>query len=874
MAVTAGAARAQTWIGATNGEWNLASNWNPASVPNATDATATFSGSAAVNLTSFTATVGTLQLTTANSVALGSTATTTDIINLAKTSGTPTISVASNGTIFVYADVTGSQGLEKTGAGKLTWRFNGNPHAYSGNIAISGGTLGINQNSSLGNDNNDITIATGARLLAEPGNNSGTVTLPATRTITLTGAQSQLGAGNAAVNLVIQGAVGESAASSGLVKTDAGKVTLEGTLSYTGETRIADGTLVLAGSALLPSGQNLRFNGTSGTLDVGSTSQTVRTIVLDNSSGTKTITGAGGSLNVNGATNLSLTGTTSSAVYDLSGLGTFTFNRSTNDFGASANGTNVTSTLKFSAGTNNVTALSIRLGSGGSNVTGQNTTITLGQTNNWNAGTDVFIGNFQGSGSASFQSGLANPVLTVRGVTGGSTATPIFRVANTSSGNQPTTGVLDLTGGSLDLIATEMSVGYHAANANTASTGTLTMPAGTVVATTLNVAGKSASTGTPTIAGTLNQSGGSVTADNVYLGGNAGSTAATFTANYNLTGGTLSAGTIGGLGSTFGASTVRNLAVNGGTIRNKNGGNLTINGLDATSSGRINLAIGASGGTFEADTGQSITIGANTAVTGAGGLTKTGAGTLIIGTTAAYAGATTVSDGTLRVNGALSATSGLSTAVGTTLGGSGSVAAAIAGTGRVGPGNSAGILTATSANVSTGLDFDFEFTQANVNPTWSTAAASVNDVLRLTDSSAPLSGALGVTNTVNVWLDVASLAAGQTFTGGWFTDRSTDFTSSIQGATFVYYVRGDGLGTASSYAGTSYYTLAEYDPTLSIAAAALQIGSADFSGATVTNGYATQFSVVPEPGALAALGLAAGGWASLLVGRRRRRPAG
>ncbi|MFM8494487.1 MAG: beta strand repeat-containing protein, partial [Planctomycetia bacterium] len=683
VAVTAGAARAQTWIGATNGEWNLASNWNPASVPNATDATATFPTSVAVNLTAFTATVGTLDATlTSNSLTLGTTATSNDIINLAKTSGTPTISVANGGTIFMYADVTGSQGLDKTGAGKLTWRFNGNPQTYSGNIAISGGILGINQNSSLGNDNNDISIASGARLLAEPGSNTGTITLPSTRTITLTGAQSQIGSSPAAVNLIIQGPVGETGTGQGLVKTDPGTLTLQGTLSYTGETRIAGGTLALAGSALLPSSQNLRFNQATGTLDVGSTSQTVRTIVMDNTGGNKSITGAGGSLLVNGDANLQLSGS-NGVTYSFAGLGTFTFNRAARSFSVqNINATGVTSVLDMnlaaggsSGGTNTITAASIQVGAAAlsDGNSGSQARLHLGTSNTFNTGS-IQVGGFNAGGTVDFQAGLTSPSLTLRG-TDGTSAMTTWTIGETSSGTRTGQGVVNLTGGSLDALVTDLRIGRQIAASNVNDTSTLTMPAGTLTASTLSMAVKTNS-GTPTLTSTLNQSGGTVSIGTITLGDGGGTQAAVLVPTYNLTGGSLAATTIGaGAGTSYNtSSTLRTLNVNGGTVRNRAGTSLTIDGLDATSSGRINLAIGASGGAFEADAGQSITIGANTAVTGAGGLTKTGAGTLIIGTTAAYAGATTVSDGTLRVNGALSATSGLSTAVGTTLGGSGSVA--------------------------------------------------------------------------------------------------------------------------------------------------------------------------------------------------------
>lgn len=860
--------RAEDWIGASGGEWNDSANWNPATVPNAIDATATFPAAATVNLTSFTATVGTLTASqTSGSVALGSTSTTDDVINLATSSGTPTVAVTGgSGTVFMYGNVTGTQGLTKTGGGKFTFRFNGAEQTYSGPITISSGIFGINQDSSLGNSDNDITIGNGARLLAEPGSNTGTITLPATRSITLAGAQSQLGASPAAVNLVIQGAIGQSAAGQGLVKTDAGIVTLEGTLSYTGETRIAGGTLRLGGSALLPSGQNLRFNGATGTLDVGSTSQTVRTIVMDNTTGNKTITGSGGSLLVNGDANLAFTTATNGVVYDLSGLGDFTYDRSNREFGASANGANVTNTLTMAAGSNSITATNIRLGGGVTNVAGQLTNVTLGTTNAWNANTDVFIGNFQGSGNVSFQSGLTTPSLTVRGLTGGATPVPIFRVANTSSGNQPTTATLDLTGGSLDLLATELSVGYHIAGANTASNGTLTMPGGTVVATTVNVAGKNASTGTPTVTGTVNQSGGTVTADSVYLGAHLGTTAANFIANYNLTGGTLAATTIGGTGATFGSSTVRNLNLNGGTIRNKAGGDLSINGVDATAQGLLNLVLGASGGALSADAGQSITLGANTAVSGAGGIVKDGAGTLVVGSAATYSGATTVSAGTLRVNGALSATSGVTLAAGATLGGSGSVGASVGGAGRIGPGNNPGITTALQVAPGSGLGFDFEFTQAGVDPTWSDSTASVNDVLRLTDTVAAITTPLGAANGVNVFLGVTTLAPGDTFTGGFFTDATSGFAPSVQAASYDYYVLGDGQGSAIVYGGTGYYSLAQFAPGGSVGLATVQVPSANFASGTVTGGFVTEFTYVPEPASLAAAAV----FATFAVGLARR----
>jgi len=878
---SAGIVRAEDWSGSSGGEWNDPANWTPATVPNAVDATARFVTAGTINLTSFTATVGTLNadLATGN-VAIGNTSTTNDIVRLETSSGTPTVNVTNSAAnLFFYGNLEGTQGFTKTGAGKLTWRFNGADQTYSGNVLISGGVLGIDRNGSLGNNDNDITIANGARLLAEPGSNTGTITLPATRTITLTGAQSQLGASPAAVNMIVEGPIGETGTGQGLVKTDAGTVTLQGTLSYTGETRIAGGTLALTGSALLPSGQNLRFNQATGTLDVGSTNQTVRTIVMDNTAGNKTITGAGGSLLVNGDANLALSAN-NGVTYDFSGLGGFTFNRSNRSFTFQGiNATGVTSIVDMNlarsgsgGGTNSITASSILVGAAAlsDGNSGSQARLHLGTTNTFRTAS-LQIGGFNAGGTVDFTAGLTNPSLTLRGTNGTSAATT-WTIGETSSGSRTGQGVVNLTGGSLDALVTDLRIGRQIANANVNDTSTLTMPAGTLTAATLAMAVKTG-TGTPTLTSTVNQSGGTATIGAITLGDGGGTQAAVLVPTYNLTGGSLAATTItAGTGAFYNtSSSVRTLNVNGGTLQNLTGGDLTINGLDTTSSGRINLALGASGGTLSADAGRSITIGANTAVTGAGGLTKSGAGSLVVGVDAAYAGATAVSGGTLRVTGGLTQTSGVTVASGAQLTGSGRVAATIGGAGRIGPGNSPGILTGEQVDPSAGLGFDFEFTAEGADPTWSAATGSGNDVLRLTDTVAPFAGSLGAPNAVNVFFGVASLAQGDDFTGGFFTDGAADFLATVASATYSYYVLGNGGGSAISYNGQGYYSLAEFNPALSIDVLTVQIPSANFAGGTVSNGFSTEFSVVPEPGSLVALGLAGAALAGVAARRRWQR---
>jgi autotransporter-associated beta strand protein len=255
------------------------------------------------------------------------------------------------------------------------------------------------------------------------------------------------------------------------------------------------------------------------------------------------------------------------------------------------------------------------------------------------------------------------------------------------------------------------------------------------------------------------------------------------------------------------------------------------------------------------------------AVSGTGGLALSGTRLELSGSST-YSGGTWVHAGTLAVDGTIAASSGVSVAYGAELGGSGLVAS-ISGSGLVGPGNSPGILTAPSVSPAGGLDFAFELNQKGA-PTWANAAASGNDVLRLTDATTPFTASLTAANVINVFFGASSLAYGDAFRGGFFTDRSQDFWSILQNATFAYYVRGDGLGMDATYNGLGYYTLdtdfwAAFER---VDVSTVSVASADFAGGTVTNGQVMQFFVVPEPGGLP---LAALGVIAMLAIRRGRR---
>jgi autotransporter-associated beta strand protein len=245
-------------------------------------------------------------------------------------------------------------------------------------------------------------------------------------------------------------------------------------------------------------------------------------------------------------------------------------------------------------------------------------------------------------------------------------------------------------------------------------------------------------------------------------------------------------------------------------------------------------------------------------MSGTGGLVQSGTGRLTLSGTNTYTGGTAVNAGELNVNGSI-AGSAVTVSSGASLSGSGTVGA-ISGAGEINPGNSPGILTAPSVDASGGLSFNFEFT--SLNPVYSDASASLNDVLRLT-AATPFTASLTSANTVNIFFDVDVFEEGQFYTGGFFTDTQADFLSQIVDASFNYYVQD--AGGSVSYGGQSYSALG--------AGLAIDLTtinqSAGFTGGAI-DGQVVQFEVVPEPSTYALLVLAAAALGARAWRKRRR----
>ena len=313
-----------------------------------------------------------------------------------------------------------------------------------------------------------------------------------------------------------------------------------------------------------------------------------------------------------------------------------------------------------------------------------------------------------------------------------------------------------------------------------------------------------------------------------------------------------------------------------------NAGTLDLNGKSITTG-----ALGGAGGTITTGVSGATILTVNSAsnstfagviadglIIGTVGITKSGSGSLTLAGVNVYSGSTVVEAGRLAIDGSIQ--TNVSIASNAFLGGSGTIGdatstGALTGAGTIGPGGTggaAGILTAYTLDPSAGLGAAFEFTAAGA-PDFLNPSNSLNDVLRLTSpTDDPFqNGFFTSNNQIDIYFNVNSIQPNETFQGGFLVNSfagniwsGQSLVDAIQSATFGYWLKSSGSGTAS-YNGVSYTPLSSNDVALT---AVVDL---------TTGGYITQFTIgtlsVPEPNSIVLAGIGIGMAAWSLWKRRR-----
>jgi fibronectin-binding autotransporter adhesin len=568
---------------------------------------------------------GTLDDSTAVTVASGATLTLGADETFAVLSGAGTVAIGANelrvginGDSSTFSGtVTGSGTLTLDGSGTLTLSGTNSAQSWAMQV-LSGGTV------SIAGDGN---LSTGTVQL-----NGGTLSITGNATvdnaITLGANDGSVAVGSGlAVNL--SGAIGGTGS---LVKTGSGALTLSGSNNYGGATTVSAGTLAVASDGNLGAGTL--------TLDGGSTLQVTGATTIDNAISL----GGAATLLIDAAVTASGAITGSGSVTK-TGSGNLTLSSSSSNYsgGSTLSAGTVTAQDSASLGSGGITFAGGALTIDSSSTFTNSVTMSAGGTLNLSSGTQAsFSGAFSGTGA-----------LAVTGVAGG--AAEVLTLGNT--GNS--------TAWSGNLAATDATLQVAGDNQLAAGTitlndgGQLTSTATTTVDNAIVVAGAAtlyASTGTLTVSGVVSGSGALTT------GGGAGATVRLSASNTHSGSVSVISGTL----SVAGGSAINDASAvtlsNGATLAlqaDETIGSLAAGSGNALSLGSNRLTLG----------GDNTSTSYSGSISGTGGLTKTGSGTLTLGGANTASGDVVVSAGGLTVSGgsAIDDASAVTVASGATL---------------------------------------------------------------------------------------------------------------------------------------------------------------------------------------------------------------
>ncbi len=577
--------------------------------------------------------------------------------------------LSGSGDGVVRGDITTGWNVVKEGSG--TWTLEGTIGPLDGllGVSVEGGALRVTRSDVLGSTGVGTTVASGARLELDggvtvtgetiriggdggsSGSNSGALrSLDGYNVwngpVILDGPGgsqgTRVGAVNAGSILEIAGVIQNGTQDVVIVRNHLGKTIFSGANTYTGETRLFNGTLELGAHDSLPVGNPLLLGTSSlnAVFDLKGFNQTIGTLRTEGS-GTKTITNTGPA-----ASTLTITQNTNQ-----------TFE------GLITNGTNALNLVKAGAGTLTLTGVNSYTGT---------TTIDAGvlqmASNLIATSPTIFIGDGARLNVTGGFTLAANQAVTGTGDTGFVTTTTDSGLITGGNNTISSSGTLTIT--RLDFRGTNNQIAgvgeIQAGGTGNNQRGFLVRGGGDVTLSsgTLRTMGQS-SENTHDLIGvggsaTLTIDGGNYVQDNAANRLRLGWSAANDNGTFTINSGSAHVRTLEILGAT-GSTQIVNL--NGGSLRvgnittgsstatrtfNFNGGEFV---ADSSFAIPANLALRVHDGGARIDTnGHSVTVSGNLVNAGTGGLAKQGAGTLTLSGNNTYAGTTTISAGTLALS--------------------------------------------------------------------------------------------------------------------------------------------------------------------------------------------------------------------------------
>jgi len=593
-----------------------------------------------------------------------------------------------SGSASYSGSISGGTGLVlvKSGAGTQVLS---NSNSYSGATSISAGILSITTANALGNTSavaitstvvaggvlelgNGVTVTGKSLTISGYGTGvRGALRAASGATAEWAGPVTIGGMGSPADNrvgamaggtLTISGKISDGTQNIFMVSADAtvgnaGKVIVSGANDYTGQTQIMRGTLALGANDSLPTGTVLNVHaGSSVTdpavFDLNGYNQQVAGLYRGATNGG--VTGTATVTNSGGTTKTLTINNTSDYIYDSAITGNLALVKA-GEAKQTLSGTNT-----YNGGTridNGTLALGSvdALGSTGTiSMNGGTLQFSASNTSDYTTGSrlkieDAKIATFDTNGQAVT---FANALALGTGSTGGLTLndTAAIKGSLTLSGTNTFTGGTRIDGGTLtlghatntlaDTGAINVNGGVLALGTNTDSVGAVTLTSGSITGSGAGtLTGSSYDVQSGSVSATL---GGVAVALSKSTGGTVTLTGAnTYSGGTTITGGTINVDNASALGDSTGALTF-------------NGSGATLQ-LGATIASTTRNYVLTSAGTIDTN-GYNLT--SSGTISGAGGLTKAGTGTLLVSGTNTYSGDTTISNGTLQVGSATAIPSG------------------------------------------------------------------------------------------------------------------------------------------------------------------------------------------------------------------------